>query len=281
MNQQIPKYHRQRFLLFLLEITGRVSSPDFQKILFLFHKTTTLNYYDSIYHKDSYYSFQAIYDLEVLEKKGWVKSIKNDFLLYDTPYLGKGTRIKERWLLTQWIRHYKNSTGSFLENITNECNNFSHNILNEKPTLKEKNELFTIGYEGISLESYLTKLIKNNVNILYDVRKNPLSRKFGFSKGILSNALEKFEIEYRHIPALGIISKKRKNLNSKQDYKVLFDEYKKILPEKSIHLQELINTLNQGKNIALTCFEKKPKSCHRHCISDYLTNNSNFKVINL
>ncbi|WP_200885350.1 DUF488 family protein [Jejuia pallidilutea] len=50
--------------------------------------------------------------------------------------------------------------------------------------------LFTIGYEGISLEHYLNKLIRNNIKLLCDVRKNALSMKYGFSKSQLKNACE-------------------------------------------------------------------------------------------
>jgi uncharacterized protein (DUF488 family) len=43
-----------------------------------------------------------------------------------------------------------------------------------------KTILFTIGYEGISLEEYLTRLVKNDVKVLVDVRNNPQSMKYGF-----------------------------------------------------------------------------------------------------
>ena len=45
-----------------------------------------------------------------------------------------------------------------------------------------KTILFTIGYEGVSLEEYINKLIVNDVKVLCDVRKNSYSMKFGFSK---------------------------------------------------------------------------------------------------
>jgi hypothetical protein len=44
---------------------------------------------------------------------------------------------------------------------------------------KDTTVIYTLGYEGISLEAYINKLIKNDVKLLCDVRKNPLSRKFG------------------------------------------------------------------------------------------------------
>ena len=54
-----------------------------------------------------------------------------------------------------------------------------------KQNLNTDPALFTIGYEGISLEAYLNKLLKNNVQILIDVRNNPMSMKFGFTKSSL------------------------------------------------------------------------------------------------
>lgn len=277
MNQPAPTYHRQRFLLFLLEQAGHVSSTNFQQLLFLSHQEISLNYYDSVRYGDNYHSFQAISDLEVLEQKGWIRVSKNTIFLKDLPYLGDGAKKEERWLISRWIRAYKDLAGENLTQLVNE--RYPSKVLQNHS--KKNKELFTIGYEGLSLERYLTKLIENDVNVLYDLRRNPLSRKFGFSKGFLSEILPKFSIEYRHIPELGIISQKRQNLNSESDYVELFDEYRESLPEKKIYLQELIATLYDGKRIALTCFEEMPKSCHRQCVSEYLSNHLSVGVAHL
>ncbi|MEQ1545052.1 DUF488 domain-containing protein [Methyloglobulus sp.] len=277
MNQPAPTYHRQRFLLFLLEQVGHVSSTDFQQLLFLSHQEISLSYYDAVRYGDNYHSFQAISDLEVLEQKGWIRVSKNTIFLKDLPYLGDGAKKEERWLISRWIRAYKDLAGENLTQLVNE--RYPSKVLQNRS--KKNKELFTIGYEGISLERYLTKLIENDVNVLYDLRRNPLSRKFGFSKGFLSDILPKFGIEYRHIPELGIISQKRQNLNSASDYVELFDEYRESLPEKKIYLQELIATLYDGKRIALTCFEEMPKSCHRQCVSEYLSNHLSVGVAHL
>ena len=60
-------------------------------------------------------------------------------------------------------------------------------IEQQKPHYAHK-QLFTIGYEGISLETYINKLIINDVNVLCDVRKNAYSQKYGFSKQTLELA---------------------------------------------------------------------------------------------
>jgi uncharacterized protein (DUF488 family) len=108
----------------------------------------------------------------------------------------------------------------------------------------DKLSFFTIGYEGISLENYLNKLIINDVHLLCDVRNNPLSRKFGFSKNQLRKACESIGIKYHHIPDLGIESGKRNALRSINDYNRLFDEYEQTTlienQEQLLDLQELV-----------------------------------------
>ncbi|WP_375695226.1 DUF488 family protein [Bartonella sp. AC90GZZY] len=78
-------------------------------------------------------------------------------------------------------------------------------------TKDEKFCFFTIGYEGKLLENYLNFLMKNNIKILCVVRKNLISRKRGFSKGQLEKAVRNIDIEYIHMPELGIASEKRRN----------------------------------------------------------------------
>jgi len=141
--------------------------------------------------------------------------------------------------------------------------------------------IYTIGYEGHSFESYVNKLLEQGVSLLCDVRKNPLSRKFGFSKGVLSRLLPKLGIEYVHLPDLGIRSEKRQELNTADDYARLFEVYRETLPQKAESLGLLEKLYTEHHRIALTCFEKASSSCHRHCVSDYLHENSNIPVCHI
>ena len=60
--------------------------------------------------------------------------------------------------------------------------------------------LYTIGYEKRSLESYLNVLLKNSISCLCDVRRNPVCRRYGFSKRTLHNACESMGIKYFAFP---------------------------------------------------------------------------------
>ncbi|MGY9014452.1 MAG: DUF488 family protein [Rhodospirillales bacterium] len=49
--------------------------------------------------------------------------------------------------------------------------------------------LFTIGYEGKTLERFLNQLVQHRIRVLCDVHRNPVSMKFGFSKNRLRKAV--------------------------------------------------------------------------------------------
>jgi uncharacterized protein (DUF488 family) len=135
-----------------------------------------------------------------------------------------------------------------------------------------KTILFTIGYEGISLEEYLNRLLKNDVKVLVDVRNNPLSQKFGFSKSLLSACCNKLDIEYFHFAEVGILSVERKALENQSDYDTLFDSYRaNTLPRTVATQRQILSLLVEKQRIALTCFESNICQCHRKHLSEAIT----------
>jgi uncharacterized protein (DUF488 family) len=130
--------------------------------------------------------------------------------------------------------------------------------------------LYTIGYEGRTLEEYISLLLEENIRAVVDVRRNPISRKKGFSKTALGDGLLENGILYFHIPGLGIDSSLRKKLDTEEDYQQLFNIYSnKLLPKSAREIETLKTILERFPSVALTCFERDPHHCHRHCISDY------------
>jgi uncharacterized protein (DUF488 family) len=107
---------------------------------------------------------------------------------------------------------------------------------------------------------------------LCDIRKNPLSRKPYFSKKSLSNACESVGIKYKHIPELGIVSEKRTTLVTLNDYRNLFAEYEKTtLKESDEKLNDIVSLMDEYERVALTCFEKDSKFCHRGVVAKELS----------
>ena len=110
----------------------------------------------------------------------------------------------------------------------------------------------------------MNSLIAEDVKVLCDVRKNPISRKYGFSKKTLMNALGKLGIEYEHCPDLGIESQQRRELVTQADYDTLFEAYENTtLKEGFQSIARLSDLLESKQRIAVTCYEKLPQQCHR------------------
>jgi uncharacterized protein (DUF488 family) len=129
--------------------------------------------------------------------------------------------------------------------------------------------LFTIGYEGVSLEQYLVRLLERDVKVLVDVRNNPLSMKYGFSKSQLKKQCEKLGITYVHFAEVGIQSDQRQELNTQSDYDNLFSEYRKRNLSKTIKAQNaILDLLKLNERIALTCFEANICQCHRKHLAE-------------
>ena len=293
----MPKYYRQRFLLALLETAGgKLSKMDMQKLAFLAHHEAGFEYFDFVPYHYGCYSFQAQSDLELMAKFGWVREtekqvelvhkagacLDNTALARLGGFLADTGKLRGKNLLHYVYENYPYY--AMHSRIADEI--LDKPALNKveavrKTTKSKTSTLFTIGYEGVSFESYVNCLIQHDVRLLCDVRKNPLSRKFGFSRGTLSQILPKLGIAYEHIPELGIPSEFRQTLETADDYAQLFVRYRKQLPRKATSLERIEKLLEKYKRIALTCFEKEHISCHRHCVSDQIQKERNLEVWHL
>jgi hypothetical protein len=285
-----PVYKRQKFLLsFIKELNEPLTSIELQKLLFLYLTRNNLSHYDFVPYLYGCYSIQAAEDINTLQGMGWLEELDGKIRCSgidevdnkDLPFEGLGVPIPNQLPKVRGNRLIKLVYEQYPYYAINS--KLAPDIMNvegiarikaEKEGLKQAGQmLFTIGYEGFSVEKYLNALIRNDVHVLCDVRNNPLSRKFGFSKNNLQKYLGNIGIEYVHIPELGIVSEKRNNLISDLDYQNLFKDYEASLFARRKSLDQVYQLLQTKNRIALTCFEHDPSQCHRHVIRDYLKKN--------
>jgi len=106
--------------------------------------------------------------------------------------------------------------------------------------------LYTIGYEGVDLEDFLSMLRSMGVNMLLDVRELPISRRKGFSKTALSEALGGAGIAYRHERDLGSPRDVRHRLRESGNMKAFLAEYEAHLARQIELLDKLAATLVSG-----------------------------------
>ncbi|WP_158857884.1 DUF488 domain-containing protein [Lunatibacter salilacus] len=286
-------FYRRKIILGLIELLGgEVEKLRFQKLLFLYAMKKQNPEYDFIPYKFGCYSYSAKADMNTRAKKGFLSETENKYGKSDLVSYFQKLKPADAKLLQEIVSDYGQMGSNAL--IKHTYLNFPFyairstiakdvlpgklydRVENAMPK-DEETTLFTIGYEGISLEMYLQKLVKNNVKLLVDVRKNPLSMKFGFSKTLLKRYCNSLEIEYLHIPEVGINSDKRQELETQADYDRLFADYRNTTLMESISSQiQILELLKDYKRIALTCFEAEPCQCHRSHLSEAIAKSPDF-----
>lgn len=141
--------------------------------------------------------------------------------------------------------------------------------------------LYTIGYQGVSVEVVIADLKQHNVKKLIDVRRNAISRNNGFSKTELKRKCASAEIEYIHIPQLGIESNLRRELKNPKQYEELLDVYEKELLPQNENLVNELSRMVEKETCALLCFEATSQLCHRGRLATKLEELSHLRVRHL
>ncbi len=124
--------------------------------------------------------------------------------------------------------------------------------------------LYTVGYEGRDISGFVALLARHRVDELIDVRLTPSSRKPGFSKTRLSEALADAGIAYRHLRELGNPRENREGFRRRQQ--AAFDTYREHLGNGSRDAVDAVIDAAQQRSVALLCFERDATTCHRHII---------------
>jgi uncharacterized protein (DUF488 family) len=278
-------FYRRKLILALIQVFGEeLKGISIHKLLFLICQKQHEPVYDFVPYLYGCYSHTVNADLFTMVKKGILLEDDNTYVKLDRKSYLPLLSEKDRLLVNQIYALHANTNATSLMRYTYQHfpyyainSRTAPNILNEQEFQKVQyarplatgTVLFTIGYEGISLEAYLNKLIQNNIKVLVDVRNNPLSQKFGFSKSQLQKYCKMACIQYIHFPEVGIQSEYRQGLNSQQDYDRLFDFYKEVTISSTISSQsKLLDLLKEHERIALTCFEANICQCHRKPLAE-------------
>ncbi len=117
-------------------------------------------------------------------------------------------------------------------------------------------KIYTIGYSGRSVKSFIKKLKENDINAVVDVRRFPTSKIEDFKKENLKKILKMNGIEYFHIEDLGGYRRGG------------YTEYMFTGDFKS-GIKELL-WIFKDYNIALMCMERDYRRCHRRYIAKYI-----------
>ncbi|MCZ4506774.1 DUF488 family protein [Streptomyces sp. ActVer] len=141
--------------------------------------------------------------------------------------------------------------------------------------------LWSAGYEGRDIDSFVASLLDSRIDVVADVRLTPISHKKGFSKTRLGEALAEAGIEYTHLRGLG---------NPKDNRAPFWDgrldegraRFRGVLRSEAAQtdLERLAEHARQSR-VAVLCFEKDESRCHRQVVLETVRKRAAVPVIPL
>ena len=137
--------------------------------------------------------------------------------------------------------------------------------------MPESRTLFTIGYEGATVASFLAAIREAGVELLVDVRALASSRRPGFAKTALAANLASIGVDYLHLRGLGTPADGRAAARAGRH-----EEMKRIFLEHMTEdvaqdeLARLADIVRGERKVCLLCFEADPMHCHRRYVVEAL-----------
>lgn len=126
--------------------------------------------------------------------------------------------------------------------------------------------LYTLGYEGLDIVSFIGLLKRNGVVTVIDVRERAQSRKAGFSKKSLTNALAMAGIGYRHMPELGCPKPVRDQYRLDGNWPNYVEGFIAYLETAGESVTELAAAAKDDSCV-LVCYEADHNYCHRSMVA--------------
>lgn len=282
---------RQKTILRMLKkINKPVDRLALFKMAFLIHHETLSKggntFYDFLPYHFGPYSFTLKHDIDKFIKKGLVQKVGEQQWAITSNVKYKDLKLDKAIQadVDAIIQKFSNiTTDELLDYVYKNYNWYTVNSIRQQLAKRPtgKNILYTAGYEKLSVEAFLDDFMHSGVEHIIDVRANPVARRFGFHKSTLLRLAGNLGLKYTHLPQLGIPSELRCNLESLKDYQSLFAKYEKtVLPNQKETLAKL-TALTQKETCVLICMEADPDYCHRTCVAEAISANTQLPTTHL
>lgn len=289
---------RQRLILALLDRAGcPVLSTTLVKLAFLLRNETTVasdpTFYSFVPYRGGPFSFALDRELASLERHDYVQGGEKALSLNpDTSHLSRDEisrlSMPQVEAADEVVARYgRMSRATLLRNVCERYPWYAQtSALTDlvpddvpRPPLRRP-AVYTVGYEGRSVDSFFNDLLASGIGAILDVRANPVSRKYGFAKRSLRQIVQSLDLAYHHFPELGITGDHRAKLTDFDSYQRLLDKYEKRLPKLTAHTLQAAALL-RSRPSALLCVERDVRCCHRGRLADHLAEESDLAVVHL
>ncbi len=241
------------------------------------------SFYDFVPYHYGPFSFGLYQELGKLQDQGFVVQV-------DDHHWSLGTQVANSALNTldgeigRIVRKYRSkSTDDLLDEVYERFPAFTVNSKRLQLAKRPEAQLavYTSGYEGLSIDGFLNRLVQTGIRHLVDVRRNPIARRYGFHKSTLTRLCQSLEIQYSHLPELGIASEKRRNLETQDDYETLFADYRRTTLVDERHALARVAELARKSSTVLVCMEAQPRCCHRSHLAESVAKSTHLSIQHL
>lgn len=132
--------------------------------------------------------------------------------------------------------------------------------------------VFTLGYERLAPELYVSTLVDHGVGLVIDVREYAWSHRPAFVKTVLERNLAAAGIGYVHCKAAGNPKAVRKAAKQPAEW---IPQYRQYLSEHVSAVREVLELIGEANSedryACLTCYERDAANCHRSVLIEELT----------
>lgn len=266
--------YKQKILLNIIYLSkGRIEKLKLFKLAFMLHNRIK-EFYDFLPYHYGPYSFEMNKDIISLQRKGLITEEKNELILMKE---NSNDIIREEILneIEDEIEEYFGlDTKKLIEYIYRQFPFYSSFSKLESMRHIETQDIYepriyTIGYEGMSIDLFIKVLLSNKIKKLIDIRNKPYSFKYGFSIHWLQKYLPEWGIEYENFKNLGVEKEFRSNFKE-----VYLD---KIKSQRDFLTNKIVPQI-MDKKVVFLCFERDQMQCHRHLLAQELQTLTNYEI---
>ena len=141
--------------------------------------------------------------------------------------------------------------------------------------------LWTIGYEGKTIDEFMAELSRAGVELVIDVRAVAASRRPGFSKNALAAALRERGLDYLQLRQLGTPKAGRDAARKGRtaEMRAIYEAHLETA-EAGLAMEQALSAAGERQS-ALLCYEARAECCHRAVLAERLVERGGFTVANL
>lgn len=264
-----------------------VSRLQLIKWAFLLEKETKMKtFYQFVPYHYGPFSFTLYHELKGLIRNNYILELSKDEIQRSTDVAIPSLNPTLGNEINNFSRKYCSlSVEELIDHVYSHYPWFTINAKKPENRREKRPEgkcaVYTAGYEGLHIDGFLNILLEAGIQQVIDVRGNPVSRRYGFHKSTLSKLCKGLDLQYKHVPEVGIPSESRANLQQPSDYTKLFQNYKEeVLTVQQDVIKEIGDWVEFQPSV-LVCMEANPCFCHRSHLAEQIANHTKLPIEHL